>query len=342
MKISASAPLRADLAGGTIDLWPLYLLHPGASTVNVALDLRARADFEPGGERWVLRADDLGARRSIAAGGLSRALRRTRPGDPFALVLRALEHHEPARVGRVSTSVEGPPGGGIGGSSALLIALLGLTARLAERRLRRDGLAELARDLEASILGLPTGVQDYYPAIHGGALQLLYGPGAARVVRLDTDLEGLESRLVLAYSGKAHSSAPSNWGLYRRRLEGDPVAVDAFARITTAADRAATAMARSDWSALGRAMNADWKARKDLDPGLCPPDLAALERAAERVGVGGAKGCGAASGGCMLFLLRSPDDRERLAHELAEVGARVLDFSIARSGLRVSVRPATP
>jgi D-glycero-alpha-D-manno-heptose-7-phosphate kinase len=37
--ITAQAPCRADLAGGTIDLWPLYLFHPGALTLNFALEV---------------------------------------------------------------------------------------------------------------------------------------------------------------------------------------------------------------------------------------------------------------------------------------------------------------
>src|SRR6266700_7961604 len=37
--IVAQAPCRADLAGGTMDLWPLYLFHPGALTVNFAVNI---------------------------------------------------------------------------------------------------------------------------------------------------------------------------------------------------------------------------------------------------------------------------------------------------------------
>ena len=46
MIIESSAPTRCDLAGGTIDIWPLYLFHAGASTVNFALSLRARVRIE--------------------------------------------------------------------------------------------------------------------------------------------------------------------------------------------------------------------------------------------------------------------------------------------------------
>ena len=37
--VEATAPTRIDLAGGTVDLWPLYLFHPDAVTVNAAIDL---------------------------------------------------------------------------------------------------------------------------------------------------------------------------------------------------------------------------------------------------------------------------------------------------------------
>src|SRR5262249_52093314 len=47
VRILASAPTRIDLAGGTIDIWPLYLFHRGAQTLNVAISLRAHARVEP-------------------------------------------------------------------------------------------------------------------------------------------------------------------------------------------------------------------------------------------------------------------------------------------------------
>jgi D-glycero-alpha-D-manno-heptose-7-phosphate kinase len=46
MIIESTAPTRVDLAGGTIDIWPLYLFHPGAATVNFAVSLYARCRIE--------------------------------------------------------------------------------------------------------------------------------------------------------------------------------------------------------------------------------------------------------------------------------------------------------
>ena len=338
---SATAPLRVDLAGGTLDLWPLHLLHEEASTVNVALTLRARATYTPepsGGTAWKLAAGDLGARRKVALRRVAAAARTARDGDPFALVLQVLRHVGWQAGGEISTSVDGPPGGGLAGSSALMIALLGLIHRGAGRPLVRSLAAPLARDLEARVLELPTGVQDYYPALFGGALHLRYEPGQTVCERLTVDYAGLEARAVLAYSGKPHSSAPSNWGIYRRRLEGDAVAKESFAAIAKAANQAAAALSRGDWARLGAAMTIDWAARKQLDPGLATPDLRRLEWAGLEAGARAAKCCGAASGGTMLFLLRRPEQREVVEAALADAGARILPFRVARQGLQVRRR----
>ena len=59
--IETSAPTRIDLAGGTIDIWPLYLFHPGAQTLNAAISLRARARIESRSDnRIVIRSEDTG------------------------------------------------------------------------------------------------------------------------------------------------------------------------------------------------------------------------------------------------------------------------------------------
>src|SRR5260370_9938999 len=46
MIIESKAPTRVDFAGGTLDIWPLYLFHPGAVTVNAAISLYASCVIE--------------------------------------------------------------------------------------------------------------------------------------------------------------------------------------------------------------------------------------------------------------------------------------------------------
>src|SRR4029450_9026530 len=62
VRIVTSAPTRIDLAGGTLDIWPLYRFHPGAQTVNAAISLRARATLETRHDsRIVIHSEDTGA-----------------------------------------------------------------------------------------------------------------------------------------------------------------------------------------------------------------------------------------------------------------------------------------
>src|SRR6185436_16333694 len=52
--IHASAPTRIDLAGGTLDIWPLYLFHEGAQTLNAAISLRASCDVRSRTDRRIV------------------------------------------------------------------------------------------------------------------------------------------------------------------------------------------------------------------------------------------------------------------------------------------------
>src|SRR5207247_8661477 len=65
-RVETRAPTRIDLAGGTIDLWPLYLLHDEPVTVNAAIDQYARALIETTSHAGIeLVAADLDPRRRL-------------------------------------------------------------------------------------------------------------------------------------------------------------------------------------------------------------------------------------------------------------------------------------
>src|SRR5256885_3528267 len=51
--IVALASCRIDLAGSTLDLWPLYLFHPGAVTVNFAVNILTRCQIIAGNDESI-------------------------------------------------------------------------------------------------------------------------------------------------------------------------------------------------------------------------------------------------------------------------------------------------
>jgi D-glycero-alpha-D-manno-heptose-7-phosphate kinase len=332
----ARAPVRADLAGGTLDLWPLGLLEPGGATVAVAVSLEVEVSVGPGPRPGVARlvSRDLELR-------LDRRLDAPSPRrGPLELLERlARELAPPAGVELVSRSPV-RAGSGLGTSSALGIAAAAALLRARGERPRRERLVALVRDVEAQVLGIPTGTQDHEAAARGGVVVMEHAAGGARVERWAGGLlRALAERLLLVDSGAARSSGPSNWDMFRRRIDGDEAARRAFARVARAGARARDALVAEDWRALGRAMRADLAARREWSPLVLTPALEQVFAAAAGAGAQGARVCGAGGGGYAV-VLAPPGRRGRVAAAIAEAGGRPVAARPVARGLAVRSRPA--
>jgi len=311
-----AARCRVDFAGGTLDIWPLGVLHPGAITVNVAVDLAVSAALAPRAEGYVVESD---GERYTAASGAELA---AHPGT--ALVGRIVEALALPPCA-IQTASQSPRGAGLGASSALAVALLAAAELAQGGELGDDPLprARLARDLEARLMGLPTGLQDHLPAQIGGALALEHRLGGERLHRLAVDLDALGAHLMVAYSGQSHFSAGANWTVIRRRLDGDADIVARLDRVRDAARAVAGALEQGDWRAAGETMAAEWEARRGLSSEVSTPRLEALLAAARELGAWGGKACGAGGGGCVA-VLAPPARRAAILAAWRELGAEPL------------------
>ena len=215
MRIESSAPTRIDLAGGTLDIWPLYLYHDGAQTLNAAISLRARCTISARQDDH-LYLQSLDTDRSIDAAHWSEL---TATAD-FRLVGRILQFFR-ARGLNVITESDAPFGAGIAGSSALNIAMCAAMARWREASYSAEELLAIAMNVEAQAIDVPTGVQDYRPALYGGVSALELGVDGVRRVALDLDPTELERRIVLAYTGASRQSGLNNWEVTKRHIDGD-------------------------------------------------------------------------------------------------------------------------
>ncbi len=328
MRITASAPTRIDLAGGTIDIWPLYLFHPGAQTLNAAISLRAHAWIEP-------RDDD---RVGLVSIDTSREAV-IEPGDPLRTdgtlpLLGRLAHHFGARGITLTTRGESPAGAGIAGSSALNIAVCGALNVWTGRLLSFEVLLEVAKDIEAQVINVPTGLQDYRPALYGGVAAVELGPGAVTRVGLDVDPAELQQRLVLCYTGEPRNSGTNNWEITKRHIDGDPHIFDCFERIRDTAAAMRDALVSERWDDVARHLATEWENRKRLAPGVSTPAIDDLIARASAAGAQAAKVCGAGGGGC-LVAMAPPASTGAVREALASGGARLLDFTIETDGLRL-------
>jgi len=327
-RLVASAPTRIDLAGGTIDIWPLYLFHDGASTVNFAINLRAHVEIAP-------RTDGRVELRSIDTDRVVTADRWSDldgTGD-LSLLARLARYYELTNA-TLTTRGESPAGAGIAGSSALTIAACGALARWTGAPCEPDHLLQVAMNVECQTIRVPTGVQDYRPALYGGIAAIQLRPDGIRRTAIDVDPRELERRVVLAYTGAPRYSGTNNWEITKLHIDGDRHVFDCFDRIRDTALAMRVALERGDWDEVGRQIAAEWDNRKRLAPGVTTQTIDDLIARATAAGATAAKVCGAGGGGC-VFCYGPPALRDPIARALADGGARLLDYRIESEGLRL-------
>ncbi len=326
--LTSSAPTRIDLAGGTIDIWPLYLFHEAASTLNAAISLRAHVQVEsrPGGGVELVSIDT--GRRTYAASWQDLGAASELP------LLALLARHYRLENAVLTTRGESPAGAGIAGSSALTLAVCGALARWTGQSEAPADLLQVAMNVECQTIHVPTGVQDYRPALYGGIAAIELRVDGIHRHALDVDPVELEQRMVLAYTGEPRNSGTNNWEITKRHIDGDRHVFDCFERIRDTASAMRVALERGDWDEVGRHIATEWDNRKRLAPGVTTPAIEGLMARAMAAGATAAKVCGAGGGGC-LFCYGPPAAHARIAEALAAAGARVLDFRIEREGLRV-------
>jgi D-glycero-alpha-D-manno-heptose-7-phosphate kinase len=329
--IESSAPTRIDLAGGTLDIWPIYLFHERAQTLNAAISLRAHCTIHPRADKRIaIESADTG--RRVEADHWSDL----RDNHDLELLGRLL-HFFQAEGLELRTRSDSPFGAGIAGSSALNIAVCGALAAWCERPLTAEELLQIAQNVEAQVIDVPTGVQDYRPAYYGGISAVELNVDGVRRVAMPVQARDLERRIVLAYTNASRNSGINNWEMTKRHIDGDREVQARFGRIRDIALAMRAALERGDWLAVGHYVADEWENRKGLAPGVTTPAIDAMLSAAHAAGAHGGKVCGAGGGGC-LFCIGEPEAVPAIRAALASAGARVLDFHIETEGLRVDTR----
>jgi D-glycero-alpha-D-manno-heptose-7-phosphate kinase len=335
LRVTAKAPCRVDLAGATLDIWPLYLFHDNVVTVNFAVDRYTYCNIETRADsRIVLRSRDLAREETFESFDALYAARRYR----LPLLALLVRFFAPRQGFTLESDSEAPAGAGISGSSALMISVASALNKLTGRKYTLEKIREIAQNVEAQVIRVPTGAQDYYPAMYGGVSAIELGPAGIVRTSLPVDAEALDQldqRFVLAYTGAPRNSGINNWEVMKGHIDGDRSIHRNFDRIAAIAIMMRKAVEQNDWDEAGRLMREEWTARKKNVPGITTPLVDRLISAARRAGSLGAKACGAGGGGCVVFLVK-PGAKESVSRVIVAAGAEVLKAKVARRGVRVN------
>lgn len=337
--VVATCPTRIDLAGGTLDLWPIYLCLQKKATVNIGVTLNATASLSfSNNDQFVLISEDQGKRvqgnyRDIIA-------------EPSVLPLHAVFLREfwdskfpPIRL---HTKALSPAGAGLGGSSCLAVCIL--AAILQMRSAIGVGIDYTERDLvnwvqncEAQLIKTPPGSQDYWGGVRGGINLIHYSSSQVKVTTLKQQyLPDLSKWLLVCYSGISRFSGINNWQVFKKFFDQNLHTIKALEEIGFCAERCADSIQTGDTEKALQASFDEWQIRRSMWPDVETEETMAIDMACRRSGAWFTRVCGAGGGGAMLIV--APFDKhEQIKTAAEQAGGKILPALLSENGLEIRV-----
>ncbi|MBK8466696.1 MAG: hypothetical protein IPL32_12780 [Chloracidobacterium sp.] len=334
MIIESSAPTRVDLAGGTIDIPPLFLFHEGAATVNFAVSLLAHCRIETlADDRIILESTDQKESLETTVGKIASLKDELR----LKLLSKLVYFFRPEKGFKMTTTLEGPSKAGLAGSSTLNIACIGALNKLVGDRYNPERFVHIAANVECQVIEVPTGFQDYYSAQYGGVACIHFGAAGIQREKLDIDIATLESRIAVCYAGEPHDSGTNNWEITKRHIDGDRELFELFEGIRDTSLKMREALIANDWNDVGQILAEAHPQRKKLSPNITTPQMDHLIDTALSNGAIAPKVCGAGGGGCIAFYCEEGRRRDVEKALSNQPGAKVLEWQAHPQGLTVKV-----
>lgn len=335
MQIEATCPARVDFAGGTLDIYPLYVFENGAVTVNAAISLRSRVKITTRKD-FRIHVKSIDLHDELTAENAEKLPVEGR----LSFLSRIIKFYEPPCGLTVETENTTPAGSGLGSSSTLLIALSSALNELRKKKFSKEEIIDIGANLEAQEIEVPTGKQDYLSAMYGGVNAWHFGYAGIKkeaVLHDKNSLEELQEHLILSYTGISRASAITNWAMMRAYINKEHKTVHCMRRIKTIALHIRECLLTKDYERLGFYMNEEWENRKRLAPSVTTPKVNLIIRAAEKAGAMSSKLCGAGGGGCLMTFAPG-GKREAVKKALSRAGAHVMNFSLEQKGLVLKIK----
>lgn len=351
----SKAPVRVDLAGGTVDIWPIYLLIPDAVTTNLGVDLFAKTTVISDAKstpQVTLRSVDQNVEKTYSWDQIEKLSAEIPPGliiharllQFFMSEQKAERLFKPTAL-TLETHATSPAGAGLGGSSALGVSIIGAlhawcTGRTKLEPADRERFVNIMKDIESQVLKAPAGLQDYYGATYGGLQTMHWRAYRNERVGFDASiLNGLHERLILFYSGVSRNSGINNWQVFKDTIDRYQPVVDKLTKIVHSTHALNRALSEKNWKSVAEAIESEWEERRTLAPGISTPEIdAAFKQARKLAKDASFKICGAGGGGCFFVFLPEPDAslKQKIVDAVTKNGPKHLPFKPVAEGLSVA------
>ena len=330
MIIRAKAPLRISFGGGGTDVSP-YPEEKGGVTISTTIDKYAYCTLIERDDNHI-NVESLDY--NITAD--YRANNALQYDGKLELVKAAINVMKINGGINLFLHSDAPPGCGLGTSSAVTVALVGVLRDWLKRSLTDYEIAELAYHIEREELGIKGGRQDQYVATFGG-FNLIEYFGDKTVVnplRIRRDiLNELEYRLMLCYTGKTRLSAGIIEDQVRGYVQKREEVVRALDKTKELAIRMKIALLLGQLDEFGDLLNEAWHNKRKFSTRISDPQIDEMYEEARKSGAIGGKLLGAGGGGYLLLLCEF-DKRHIVAEKLERMGGKIMNFTFEYEGLQ--------
>ncbi|MHB2022609.1 MAG: GHMP family kinase ATP-binding protein [Mycobacteriales bacterium] len=329
MVVRAKAPLRLSFAGGGTDVAPFPETEGGA-VLSATIDRYAFGSLQPRSDGQIrIESVDF----NLALDFPANDVRLDGRLDLVKAAIRRLGRPEFGGYDLVLRS-NAPPGSGLGSSSTMMVALVGLLREHYGLALSEYELADVAHHIEREDLGIRGGLQDHYAATFGGFNFIEFGPRViVNPLRIRPDVVSeLELNLLLCFTGVTRESANIIVDQTTRFTTGEPATLEGLRAQKELALTMKSALLRGELSEFGTLLGQAWTQKKKMSPMISTPRIEEVYALAMSHGALGGKVTGAGGGGYILFYCDF-SRKHRLAEALEQAGATVTEFSFEPKGL---------
>ncbi len=332
MVFRAKAPLRVSFAGGGTDVPPYPELN-GGLVLSATINRYAFGSLVPRDDRNIrVESVDYGLEATY---GVDEDLVFDGKLDLVKGAIRKLGHGD-APGYDLLLHADAPPGSGLGSSSTVMVALIGLLKEFHNLPLTDYEIAALAYAVEREELGIHGGLQDQYAATFGGFNFIEFGADHVIVnpLRIPDDvINELEHNMLLCYTGRTRASDHIIEDQTQRLEDGDEKALEGLRMQKELAVEMKNALLRRRLDEFGALLGNSWEHKKQMSPRIATSFINQAYEEAMLCGALGGKVTGAGGGGYMLFYCPF-HLKHRVAERLTAMGGSVAEFGFALGGLR--------
>ena len=332
MHIRAKAPLRISFAGGGTDV-PPFPEQEGGLVINATINKYAYGTLHPRRDSKI-KIDSLDFGLSIKY-NIDQKMAYNGKLDLVKAAIHKMEGFKSNGFSLLLHS-DAPPGSGLGSSSAMMVALVGLLKEFKNIPMTEYEIADLAYDIERNELAIKGGFQDQYASTFGGFNFIeFYGDRSiVNPLKVSKDIVNeLEHNLLLGYTGRTRLSDNIIDDQIRRYTQKNEQALIGLRKQKALAVDMKNALLQGKLHDFGALLHHAWEFKKKMSDRITNPFLDEIYEAARKKGALGGKITGAGGGGYMLFYC-SFENKHKVAAELKRLGVAITDFSFEFHGLQ--------